>query len=362
MNKSATSKQPAKKKPTIKRRLLSLLTYIIPLMFMYWFFFTLLPSEINVDELRSTLQGLSASNFLVLLIAGLISIVAIGWTGATVLPGLKVRKATQASVVSQLTSVILPPPADMAIRFGMYKTYDFPVDRSAVAVILSGIARYFTVVAVALLGLIALLLTGEGDTNVLMWLLIGSSIFLGALWAMKQIIVSPITARKTGQIMQGAFNIVRKPFRKKPITDFVDSAVDFGENSKGVALNHFWPIALSNLFWGFTCYLILLLATRFCGIDSSVMSAAYLLFITGAMLMLNALPLPGSGAGITETILLTNMSFPNTQVQTAFTAALILYRVYTFLLPFPIGGVAYFVWRYQIRNRYKEPKARKARA
>lgn len=346
-------KASSKHKHPIRRRILSALTYLIPLLFMYWFFFVLLPSQIDINELRATLQSLSATDFIILLIAGILSIFAVGWTAATVLPGIRVLKATQASVVSQLTSVILPPPADMAIRFGMYKTYGFPVDRSAVAVVMSGIARYFTVVAIPLMGLAALLLTGQGDTSAVVWLVIGLLVFAFALWLIRQILISKKTAHKTGRIIQNIVNWFRKLIHKKPVTDIESSAVDFGKNSKDVALNQFWPIAISNIVWGLSCYLILLLATRFCGIDSATMSAAYLLFITGVMLLLNSMPIPGSGAGITETILLTNMNFPNTQVQTAFTAVLLLYRAYTWLLPFPIGGVAYFTWRYQINKRYK---------
>ncbi len=346
-------KQPNnKQKSSIKKKIISILTYVVPLILMGWFFFILLPSKIDVAELKSTLQGLSFYDHLLMLLAGILSILAVGWTAATVLPGLKVLKATQASVVSQLTAVILPPPADLAIRFGMYKSYNFPVDKSAVAVVLSGIARYFTVVAIALMGLMALLLTGQGGKSAIFWLVIGLVVFMGALWIIKQLIISPKTAHKTGKIIQNSVNWVRKIVHKKAVTDIEAGAVDFGKNSKVVAIGNFWPIAISNIVWGLSCYLVLLLATRFCGIDSSIMSSAYLLFITGVMLMLNSLPIPGSGAGVTETILLTTISFPNTQVQSAFTAALLLYRVYTFLLPFPIGSVAYFTWRYQIRKRY----------
>jgi uncharacterized membrane protein YbhN (UPF0104 family) len=349
MNKNTKS---SKKKPSFKKRIFSILTYLVPLGFMYWFFAVLLPSEIDVNEFKSTLQSLSRTDHIALLVAGIVSILAVGWTAATVLPGIRVLKATQASVVSQLTAVVLPAPADMAIRFGMYKTYGFAVDRSAVAVIMSGIARYFTVVAIPVMGLAALLISGQGDQQVLIWFIIGLAVIIFALWLMRKLIINPSTARKTGQIMQRMFNRLRRIVHKKPVTDFEQSVVDFGENSKDVAINHFWPIAISNIAWGFSCYVILLLATRFCGIDSSTMSAAYLMFITGAMLALNSLPIPGSGAGVSETILLTNMYFPSPQVQSAFTAALLLYRVYTWILPFPIGGVAYFTWRYQIRNRY----------
>lgn len=353
--KSTTTKAPSKKtkpKKSVKRRIISVLSYVISIGLMYYLFFVLLPARIDVNEIKSILTGLSTAQLFAMLAAGTASILAVGWTAATVLPGIKVTKATQASVVGQLTSVILPPPADMVIRFGMYKTFGFPVDSSSVAVILSGIARYFTVVVIPLLGILALLLSGQGTTQGLLWLIGGVVLVGAALRIMYAILHSDKTAYKIGEQLQKFVNKVRGIFKRKPVKSLPTDVVDFSVKSRTVAIGSFWPITVSNIVWGFVSFGVLLIATRFCGIDSSTMAAAYLLFITGVMLALNSLPIPGSGAGITEGLLLSLMTFPNDQVQSAFTAALILYRVFTWLWPLPVGAVAYFVWRYQIRNRY----------
>ncbi len=342
----------AKKQKTKKQKFLTFLSYVVSVALIYWLFFIFLPTQINVDEIKSTIQSLTSAQVLTLFVAGTLAIFAVGWTATTVLPGIKLTKGTQASVVSQLTAVILPPPADMAIRFAMYKTYGFSVDSSAIAAILSGIARYFTVFAVAIAGLFAMQITQQGSTTQLVWLISLALLFAFAFWVMKLILQNKHLAKKVGNIIQKNTNRVRKLFRKKPVYQVSGQVVDFGAKANKVVHGNFWLIALSNVLWGLSCYGILLLAVRFCGIDSNTMSAAYILLITGTMLVLNSLPLPGSGAGISETILISAMSFPSPQVESAFVAALILYRVFTWLFPFPVGAVAYFTWRYQIRNRY----------
>lgn len=346
-----TASGKSKDKPTtLKRKLMTVLSYVASLAVFYWLFFVLLPSEIDFSQVKTTITSLSALDSLAMLVAGIASIFAIGWTAATVLPGVKVKKATQASVVGQLTAVIMPPPADMVIRFGMYKTYGFSIDKSATAVVLSGIARYFTVVGVALLGLLAMLISGQGSVETLFWLVIGTAIFAAAVWIMGQILSGKKAAEKVGILTQDAANWLLGLIKRKPLTTFDKSVVRFSVRSKGVVDKNLWQIALSNLVWGLSCYAILLLAVRFCGINGDVMSASYLLLITGVMLMLNSLPIPGSGVGVTETILLAAITFPNAQTQSAFTAALFLYRIYTWLLPFPVGAVSYFVWRYQLSH------------
>lgn len=343
--------QSKKAKPSsLKRKLMTALSYVVSLALFYWLFFVLLPSEIDFSQVKTTITSLSTIDSLAMLAAGIVSIFAVGWTAATVLPGIKVKKATQASVVGQLTAVILPPPADMAIRFGMYKTYGFSVDKSATAVVLSGVARYFTVVAVALLGLVAMLISGQGSAETLFWLVVGSAVFIFAVWIMGQILSGKNAAKKVGAATQDVANWLLGLIKRKPLTTFDQSVVRFSVRSKSVVDKNLWQIAISNLAWGLSCYAVLLLAVRFCGINADVMTASYLLLITGVMLMLNSLPIPGSGAGVTETILLAAITFPNAQTQSAFTAALFLYRIYTWLLPFPVGAVSYFVWRYQLSH------------
>lgn len=344
-------KRPKNKK-TKKQKFLNILSYVVSVALIYWLFFIFLPTQVNVDQIKTTLQSLTSSQVIILLIAGILAIFSVGWTATTVLPGIKLTKGTQASVVSQLTAVVLPPPADMAIRFAMYKTYGFSVDSSAIAAILSGIARYFTVFAVALAGLFVMLFTGQGNKELLLLFIVLLVLFIAAFWLMGMILRNEHLALKAGRIIQKSANKVRKIFRKKPVYQVEGQVVDFGNKANKVVHSNFWLIVLSNAVWGFSCFIILLLAVRFCGIDSNTMSAAYVLLITGGMLVLNSLPLPGSGAGISETILLNIINFPSPQVESAFIAALVLYRIYTWILPFPVGAVEYFVWRYQIRNRY----------
>jgi len=53
---------------------------------------------------------------------------------------------------------------------------------------------------------------------------------------------------------------------------------------------------------------------------------------------------------VTEAILISIIAFPNDDSQALFTAALLLFRVFTWLLPFPLGAVELGVWRWQIRR------------
>lgn len=345
MNKTPAKSKNSKPKSKPVHILVRILGVLIPVALLGWIFLVKIPSQVSYSEVWSTLTSLNLTQNILLVLAGLLTIVTYGWTSATVLPGLSLRRGTQSAVTGQLTSVVLPAPIDLAIRFSMYRSYGFTVDKSAVAVGVAGIARYFTVFVIPLLGLATLLLSGQGTKSYLLWF-IGGSLAVGiALWAMRLILSSRKSARRVGIMLQSIIRFGLRLIRKSSDNDIVKLVVDFGARTRSVAVDYFASIALSNIVWGLSCYLVLLMAIRFCGIGSDTMSAAYVLLVTGCMLLFNAFPITPGGIGVTETLLLSLMSFPNTQTQTAFTSAMFLYRIYTWVLPMPVGAVAYAFWR-----------------
>jgi uncharacterized membrane protein YbhN (UPF0104 family) len=319
---------------------------------MYWIFFVKIPSQVSYAEVWSTVTSLSIGQNFLLLLAGLLTIVVYGWTSATVLPGLSLKRGVQSAVSGQLTSVILPAPIDLVIRFGMYKSYGFSVNKSTVAVGMAGVARYFTVFAIPLLGLAALIIFGQGTTSYVLWLLGVGSLFIFALWFMRLILSSKKSAKRVGNFTQKIANAALKLIKRSPNNKISKTIVDFGARMHTVAIGNFNPIAISNIAWGLSCYVVFFLALRFCGIDASEMSASYILLITGLMLLFNAFPITPGGIGVTETILLTIIPFSSPAEQAAFTAALFIYRIYTWLLPMPVGVLAYASWRYEIKKGY----------
>lgn len=344
-------KASAKKHNAPKKIILRIIAFLLPFALMYWIFFVKIPSEVSYADIWSTITALTWWQNLLLLLAGLLTIVVYGWTSSTVLPGLPLREGTQSAVSGQLTSVILPAPLDLVIRFNMYKSYGFSVDQSTVAVGVAGIARYFTVFTMPVIGLAALILTGQATESNFLWFIGGSLAILTALWVIRYVLASKKSAQKVGKIFQKILNGIYWLIRRKPRQDIEKVVVDFGARTHDIALTQFKPISISNIAWGFSCYIALFLAARFCGITSADMSAAYLLFLTGLMLLLNAFPITPGGIGVTETILVTIVPFPNEAVQAAFISALFVYRIYTWLLPMPVGLVAYGSWRHKYKTK-----------
>ena len=94
---------------------------------------------------------------------------------------------------------------------------------------------------------------------------------------------------------------------------------------------------------------VLLLAMRFSGLDAATVPLATALLACGYLMVVNILPIPGKSALAAPT-LFTIMSLTSDAEQSAMTAAILLYRVVTWLLPMPVGAAMFFVWRYRVRR------------
>jgi len=93
--------------------------------------------------------------------------------------------------------------------------------------------------------------------------------------------------------------------------------------------------------------LILLVAVRMQGLSESQISLARVIVAWGTMSLASLLmPTPG-GIGVAEVALVTVLGAGLNEAEIAqVTAAVVLFRLATWLLPIPIGAGTYLFWRY----------------
>jgi uncharacterized membrane protein YbhN (UPF0104 family) len=275
--------------------------------------------------------------------------VALGWTSKASLPGLTLYQGTESSATSQLTAFVVPPPGDLVVRFAMYRTYGYTDEQSGVAVVVAMIARYAIIFVMPLIGLTVVLLAGQGTWTELWWLLGLGAVVGGALWLLLRVVHSDAAAHRFGGWLSRVVTRVWHWVRRTPPTDLESSVVGFSRRMRDTVDHGMWPLVASNLTWGMANVLVMGLALRFSGLDSSTLSAAEVVLVSGAAMALNVIPIPG-GFSITEAGLLALVDLTTAADQADFTAALLLYRVVTFLLPMPVGGAAFFAWRWRVRR------------
>ncbi|MGB7979960.1 MAG: lysylphosphatidylglycerol synthase domain-containing protein [Candidatus Nanopelagicales bacterium] len=321
---------------------------------LYYTFFVLLPSEVDWSEVWADLQALSAGEIAALFVAGLLVILVLGWTSKASLPGLTLYEGTESSVTTQLSAFVFPPPSDMVIRFAMYRTYGFSDEQSAAAVIIAMVARYATVLFMPLLGITLVLITGGGSWNWLFWLVLLGAVYAAGMWLILRIARSDSAAHKAGgwlqRLSERLFGLVH---RTAPDT-IAQNVVRFGAHTRSTIAGNGRVLVAANLAWGMSNVLVMGLVLRFSGLNSSDVPPAAIALTTGLLMAVNMLPIPGKDALVVGWIA-AMLALTDSSEVSALGTALLLYRMVTWIVPMPIGGIAFLAWRIRVGKDAARP-------
>ncbi len=331
------------------RRLVKAVGIVIVLAMLYYSLFVLLPSELDWATVWADLQALTAWQIVALVVSGLLSVVALGWTSKASLPGLSLYQGTESSATSQLSAFVFPPPADMAIRFAMYRTYGYTDEQSAVAVVIALVARYAMVVVMPLLGLALVLVAGQGTWTGFWWFCGLGAAFILVMGLILRVAKSEEVAHSVGRGLQKVASKVIRFFRRTPPTDLEESVVKFGARTRGTIENNGRALVVSNLAWGLSNALIMILCLRFTGLDNNVVTLVAAILATGLVMAINMLPIPGKDA-LAVTWIATILGITSNTDVSALGTALLLYRLVTWILPMPVGGITFLLWRRRVRH------------
>ncbi len=255
------------------KRVVKAVGIVLMIGLLYYAIFVVLPSEIDWSQVWSDIQALTPLQIVGLVAGGLLAMVTLGWTSKASLPKLTLFQGFESSATSQLSAFAFPPPADMAIRFAMYRTYGFTDEQSAVGVLIALVARYAAVIAMPLIGLAAVVVTGQGSWTGLAWLLGLGSAFMVVMWLIIRVARSESMAHATGRFLQRAADWIITKFHRTPPADLEQSVVKFGARTGSTIETNGRSLLLANLSWGLANALVMAMALRFSGLDRDAIPA-----------------------------------------------------------------------------------------
>ena len=200
-----------------------------------------------------------------------------------------------------------------------------------------------------LIGLAAVVVTGQGSWTGLAWLLGLGSAFMVVMWLIIRVARSESMAHATGRFLQRAADWIITKFHRTPPADLEQSVVKFGARTGSTIETNGRSLLLSNLSWGLANALVMAMALRFSGLDRDAITSAGVLFATGLTMAINMLPIPGKDA-LAVSWLAAILGITSQTDTSALGTGLLLYRVVTWILPMPVGGITFFTWRFRVRH------------
>jgi putative heme transporter len=269
-----------------------------------------------------------------------------------VLPGLSLGRAM---VVTQSgTMVTNTVPGGSAIGVGMaYSMFDswgFLRSQSTIAVLVTGVLNTVVKFALPVLALALVALQGDVASQRLAAGLAGFGLLIAAATVLGLAFRNEAVAFRLGEFAASWASKLRAMVHRPPVPGWGPAFVDVRARSQQL-LHDRWPIIITlALVSHLSLYLVLLVSLRHVGISDDEVGWAQVLAVFAFARLVTAIRFTPGGAGVVDAVLIGGLVAAGGE-RAAVAAAVLIFRFLTWLLPVPIGALAYFGWRRQQTRR-----------
>ncbi len=318
-----------------------------------------LVTAIDWRAVADGIAGLSAIAWVGLLVVSVLRIVAEAWLLRTVTPGLGLGHAVLAFLAPSAAASVIPGPADLVARFGMYSSWGFSAKDTTISVMASWVFTTGAKVALPLFGALGLATIGRADADVTTIATVAGAILIGGIIVLVVVLRSEQLARRVGERAGRLARQLARPFQITLAEDLADGLADrlaeFRETG-GALIRQRWPAAsVAALTAQFLQYGILLVSLRGVGIGPDQLHPVEVFAAFALVQLITAVPVTPGGVGIAEAAYVTLLvAESNRTLASAVTAGTLIYRVFSWIMIIPLGGLAWWWWKMTVRT---EPAA-----
>lgn len=310
-------------------------------------FVWVVPRVASYAEIWAALRSLSAVDLALLLGLGLSVIAVNGWSAVATLPGLTWRQGAQSSLCGNFLTALFPTGADLAVRFAMFRSWGYRSAEVTTAVALASTGRYVTMLMLPIAGTAAVLVRGRGDEHTPLLFAVGVVAFvvlIGVPWLLlRREDLAHRFAYRLEAVVARLAGVLRRPSPPG-----IAARVLRAREHIASGIRHRAPVVvLTQVLATAVSFLILYAALRAVGlrIPPSVVLYAYALGTIAGLI-----PLTPGNVGVTELILIGVLGLSTQTVDAQLVAATLLFRIFVWFLPIPLGMGAFLWWR-GVRHR-----------
>jgi uncharacterized protein (TIRG00374 family) len=229
----------------------------------------------------------------------------------------------------------------------MFSSWGFSKSRTTVSLLVSGVFNNFAKLALPVFALALLALQGRPSGGRLAAGLFGLAALAGAIAVFAMLLSSREAAAKVGRAAGQVASGVVRIFRRPPVQGWDKATVKFRHRTIALLRARWLSITLATLVSHVSLYVVLLVSLRFVGVSDAQVGWVQVLAAFAFARLLTALPFTPGGLGVIELALITSLSAAGGD-RADVAAGVLVFRALTYVLPIPLGAIAYVFWR---RNR-----------
>jgi uncharacterized membrane protein YbhN (UPF0104 family) len=308
----------------------------------------LLPKLADYSDVWHTIRTLDAGDAVLLAALAVFSLLSLALVVVVALPGVRFREAfVNLSAGTAFANTI---PAGSAIGVGVnwaiYDSWGFEPSEYTLASLLAGVWNNFVKLTLPIVALLILALQGELKHSFIPAAIIGIVVMAATIVVFALVLRSDRLAAAIGGWLGRVVTAVGRRFGWKPKTDWREDAVRFRRRSVRLIKQRWSMLSITAVVGQLSLYLVLLACVRAVDVSNSQVSWAEILASFAFVRLLSAIPVTPGGLGVVELGLTAALaSGQSTAVTAQVTAAVLLFRALTYLLPIPVGVGCYIFWR-----------------
>jgi putative heme transporter len=306
----------------------------------------LLPNLVDVDQVWATLRAMTWLELATLLLAAVWNLYSYLLPQLAALPGLSLRQAVLESHASTAVGSLLPAgqAVGMGVTYRFYTSYGFGGGPIALSLLVQGVWNNFVKLGMPIVALGLLVAGGDATDALAPAAVVGLVVFVVALAGFAFGLSGERRAARMGRALAGGVAAVRRVVRRAGRPDWERGAVAFRAQAITLLRGRWHWLTASTLVSHLSLFLVLLLALRHVGVSGSEVSWVEALAAFALVRLLSAFPVTPGGLGVVELGLAAALVLAGGE-EAQVVAAVLVFRVLTFVLPIPIGALTWWFWR-----------------
>ena len=312
----------------------------------FWFF---LPQFASISSIWSEISAMTWLEIGTLALAALWNLVTYLLVNVSTMPGLTLRQSAVATEAGTAVSNTVPGGGAVAIglSYAMFSSWGFSRSRTSVSLLVSGVWNNFAKLGLPVLALALVALQGNPSGGRLVAGLVGVGALVAAIVLFGLVLRREESAVKIGLAAGRVASALRRPLGRGPVHGWELATAKFRSRTVTLVRARWVVITLTTVVSHVSLYLVLLLALRYVGVSDAAVGWAEVLAVFAFARLVTAIPITPGALGVVEVALIAGAVAAGGD-RPGVAAAVLVFRALTYVLPIPLGLLAYVYWR---RNR-----------
>jgi putative heme transporter len=329
-------------RPVWRRWLGPALSLVLLAGMIFWF----LPQFTSLSDVRASVQGMSAVQITVLLVATLWNLATYQFVMVTTTPGLTLRQAAVSTETTTAVSntVVGGAAISLGLTYSMNSSWGFSRSRTSVSLLTSGLWNNFAKLGLPVIALALLAFTAPPTAGRVIAGALGVAGLVAAVVVLWLVLRSRASAARVGVTLGRWVSWLLRPLHRPPVHGWDVALTKFRDRTVLLLRARWHWLTLATVVSHLSLFAVLLLALRFCGVSAEQVGWAEALAVFAFARLLTAVPFTPGGLGVIEVAMISGLAAAGGD-RAAVAAGVLVFRVLTYVLPIPLGVLTYVFWQ-----------------